>query len=526
MSEKRESTTIGLFRKCLENQLLSADECNLMCSFWEELSKADVQGTLKAESLKTFIRSQFLETVADGMLRGEEILLMLQDQQVVHAENIRLSRHQVLVQQQQSLQQQQNQQEALLHQQQLQRQKQRAQAQKQQQKAALQQQSIQQQAQQQQIQQQHQALPDIFNELIAKDAPMDRNKDPNIVFGHTTSQKIIEIDMENTESEQAKKLMREGVVSTDVNDALAGSTSNWYETNLIDYTQLQRAYMHVHSKTGMVPTGPAMRLLSKAVQSHVVKVLSSALQQSSRRSSALTMDEYCKLYVLAAENPALRSELYCMKWGPDVLGALKADEEAAKAAGKVGADSEINYIKQAAAAEALISADGGTYSSLGSSKKRKAGDGGGGGVERGNDPYWVIEANLEKQNQLDFEQLAKLYFVEDCLPGARKSATTASGERPSSSLTSSLTTSNASTIPMNIPLVNHGLNEEGNHDLAAQRSKILASLAIECPIARSSQERKIFKSDMMVALADIKATTSGALLRGLVFSKEKDPKGV
>lgn len=577
---ERQSTTILLFQHCLAVGLVSARECDALSRYWGEIST--VNASERAEFLTTFIRTTFVgpptRIGAVCATRGEEILAIIGEQQQQMQESQRqisqVSRHQLLEDQkaQQAREAEIREQELAKQQKEAATQRQKDKQQRKQQPKAAQAISYsqpqfqqfqqvqfpqpqphqhQQTIQQAQIQQLH--LPDIFAELIEKDAPLDRNKgDPNLIFtGSTTSQKLIEGDFESMESEQAKRLMREGFLeSVAVGDGFAMPTaSNWYDTNLVDYTQLQRAYQRVQEQSGLVPTGQAMRLLSKAVQAHAAKVLEGALHQANRRTSTTTMDDYCKLYVLAAENPAVRSELYSMKWGPDVLGALKAEEEAGKVAGKRRADVEVQRVKAAAQADAARSAEA-SAGGGGGRKRKAAGDAGEGA------PFWERDRLLCDQNLLTLGDMAKLFFVEDCVPGAKKSAAQAAASMPltmapapSSSTTAPAASSSSSVVATTTAFApatlvaaasSSGVGEaaaagagagEGSladdeQARAAQRSKILASLAAETPIVRAATERRILKSDVLVALGDLKAArANAAFLRGMVFAKEKDHVG-
>jgi len=578
----RESTTIRLFRSCLEKSLLTSDEFQAMGSYWLQDLGSVPDPSIKAEQLQAFILGKFggpCNSGQEGMTRGVEILGSLKvEQNAMAAEMLRqqqLSRHQEIRLRKEREDKAREEEE-----------RKKAAAQKQR-KAAIKakreetqrpsggvgqnmygNQANQYQMQQQQ-QQHQQNLPDIFKELMAVET-QDPRFDANVVtHGSTTSQSIIDKDLEVTESDQAKRLMREGIVaaggSGNGGDATASgggaaaaasaASQNWWETNMIDYISLQKSYLRVQDATGLKPTGAAMRLLSKAIQNHAVKVLGSALQQATRRTSTDTLDEYAKLYVLAGEDPTVRGQLYCMKWGPDVLGVLKAEEESAKVMSRLGAEGVLQHVRATLTTEQQMAA---AVAEEAGGRKRKSGEAGIGAPT----PSWILGQGHERKNALGLEQLAKLYYTEECLgvykrsggagqlhapglgggqPGAVAAATATAAAAVAAAATTATATASTTTsaaaaassamvLATDPALGSIGGGDAGSSSAAALaqrqelRQRILLAISPECPVVRplTAQDRRVMKSDVLVALADVKAATgSVALLKSLVFAKEK-----
>ena len=580
--QQRETATFRLFRSAHERGALGADELEILIGHWSTVP-ADLDTEAKTANLLGFIRERFTGPVLGGgneASRGDELLSVLRVEQNAMAEQ----HVKQVLQRQQELKQLHNQRVKQQQDEEKRKAEQKLLAKKQKkinEKAKRDEKSLaavaaggapdlqhfhqQQRLNQQQQQQMQLNLPDIFKELM--DGSHLERDDVNLTtVGSLTSQKLIDLDLETSEGDQAKRLMREGVAPIhEGSGAGVGATGDgsgtWYETNLVDYQQLQRLYQNLEANVKMVPTGAAMRLVSKAVQVHASSVLGSAWQQAQRRTSADTIDDFTKLYLIAAEDPTARGHMYSMKWGPDVLGALRAEESAAHAAAKSGAEALVQQVKTAVALEQQLH----LQRSIAEAEAAEAGGGGGGRKRKAAEadaradppPFWVNDQNLERKNMLGLEQLARLYFVEECLPtgkrgGGVRDVAAPAGLVPTGQPGAGVSSGSgsggggvgvggggATSLPAPAEAAAlvaakdtaataaaAGFGVDQLAQLKAQRERLLAALMPECPVVRSQhtveRERRIVKSDVLVALADVKAAVgSTAVLKSLMFAKEK-----
>ncbi len=282
-----------------------------------------------------------------------------------------------------------------------------------------------------------------------------------------------------------------------VTSAPVASDLTWATENIVDKFMLKTLQGYLEQLAHLSPSAEACKLLSKAVQQQACKLLAQGIQQNNRRHSRAAFDDFGLLTYLNDGNrntantnnsnhvntqATVPMNLFRMGWGPDVYGAVTREEDRWKRLIVTAATEATEAIKQEKATyEArckeldipLPGAAGGSASNVGAKRKLSA-------VQAQNQstipsPWWVTAAEKEKTGQLNWQELAHLYFAQQVVNANNATGTMDPTKRPRIDGTTTTATSSSTA---------HVMNQTASHTTAPVNTvtQKLAQLRASCPL--------------------------------------------